>query len=159
MHRLLILCVLGLLGCRAAASQPQTTLPNPVDVSADDCTNTNVVWNRPPAEFSDDSPGIAFISDGCFGGRIFLGIHGTRRELERAENVPLGTGGEYSDGEYRVLIQRGRTLFRHEWECGADDPCQPGSPVVDAAYEARVRIWSKSGSWAVTGTLREYPEN
>jgi hypothetical protein len=159
MHRLLILSLLALLGCKAAASQPQTTLPNPIDVSADDCTATNLVWDKPPARFSDQNPGTPFISDGCFGDRIFLGIHGSKRELKRAENVPLGTGGEYSDGEYRVLVQRGPTLFRHESACGPDDPCQPGSVVVDAAYAARVRIWSKSGSWDVTGTLREYPEN
>lgn len=153
MHRPLIPCILALLAC-ACASEPKSALPNPVDVSGDDCTASVLVYDRPPPKAADAEPGVAFINDGCSGERIFLGIDGARRELRRAEDRPLGSGGTYSDGEYRVLVERGRIVRRGEVARPPDAFCpEPAEREFDASYEARVRIWSKTASWSVDGTL------
>jgi hypothetical protein len=142
-------CILVLAGC---GQEPSRVLPNPVDVSGDDCTASAFVYDRRYPKADGQELGTPFINDGCIGDRIFLGIHGMRRELTRKEDVPLGTGGPYSDGEYRVLVTRGRTLFRHEIE---DPQCaEPSTREYDVAYEANVRIWGKGQTWSIDGTLR-----
>jgi hypothetical protein len=160
MHRPLITCILGLLACEACASEPRSTLPNPIDVSGDDCTASVLVYDKPPpeadkpfSELTEADWGTAFINDGCAGDRIFLGIDGARRELKRSEERPLGEGGVYSDGEYRVLVKRGRMLRREEL-CPPGAECHaPERREYDVMYEAQVRIWSRSGSWSIDGTL------
>ena len=155
---LLIPCIVGLFACVACAPGHESVRPdlNLIDVSGDDCTASTFVYDRPPAESTLEDPGIPFINDGCFGDRIFLGIDSTRRELKRAENLSLGEGGAYTDGEYRVLVTRGQTVVR-------DEVCPPGTACHDSGgweyygkYAAQVRIWSKSGSsWTIRGTLVE----
>ena len=155
MRRPLGTCILGLLAAAGCASRPDGALPDPVDVSGDDCTASAFVYDTPPAR-ALDGEGIPFINDGCFGDRIFLGIHGARRELKRAENVPLGTGGEYSDGEYRVLVKRGAAVRRVADAGSPEETChEPGEREYGVTYPAEVRVRSSRGSWLVNGTLRE----
>ena len=151
MQRPLILCFLLLGACRPHPHAPETSLPHPLDVSGDDCTASAFVYDRPPG---DSVKGTPFINDGCFGERIFLGMDGTKRELTRAENVPLGTGGEYSDGKYHVQVIRGPLVRRvldyrpPDAECSGD-----GESEYSATYAATVRIRSRDRSWLIAGTL------
>jgi hypothetical protein len=153
MHRApLIVTTVALLACAACAPERARALPALMDVSGDDCTASALVFAGPHA--NPDSA-VAFINDGCAGDRIFLGIAGSRRELRRAANVPLGTGGAYSDGEYRVIVQRGRAIARTEVASPPDAFCpEPDQREYAAAYEATVRISSSAGSWTLFGTLR-----
>jgi hypothetical protein len=123
-----------------------------MDVSGDDCTASALVF---AGRHGNPDSAVAFINDGCIGDRIFLGIAGSRRELKRAANVPLGAGGDYSDGEYRVLVQRGRSVSRTVVASPPDAFCpEPHQREYAAAYEATVHIASSAGSWTVAGTLR-----
>ncbi|HEX2076903.1 MAG TPA: hypothetical protein VHG08_04315 [Longimicrobium sp.] len=127
-----------------------------MDVSGDDCTASVLVYDRPPSRATADDRGTPFINDGCWGKRIFLGIDGERRELTRAqEQLPLGLGGAYSDGEYRVLVKRGRIVSRVELTANEEGWCggDPGARVYDTAYEVEVHIWSWRESWRVDGAL------
>jgi hypothetical protein len=155
MHRPLITCILGLLACQACVPEPRGAIPDPIDVSGDDCTASTLVYDKLPSEFTGADPGVAFINDGCSGDRIFLGFDGSRRELTRAEDLSLGLGGEYSDGELRALVKRGRNTFRDGPCSPGDDSCDPEDPSYVAVYEARVHVWSGRRSWVVDGTLVE----
>jgi hypothetical protein len=148
-------CILGLFVCGACVPASEGAVPDLVDVSGDDCTASLLVYNKPPSQWTAADPGIAFVNNGCYGDRIFLGVDGSRRELKRSENLPLGTGGAYSDGEYRVLVKRGREVSRVEYPCPPDDPCDPNERRYDAVYEAQVRVWSSNGSWTINGTLHD----
>lgn len=155
MFRPLILCLLGMAACEGYSS-PQSLAPRLLDVSEDDCIDSQFVYDKPPAEASPANPGIAFINDGCYGDRIFLGINGERRELKRAENVQLGEGGAYSDGQYRVLVERGRLARRAVVYGPPDAFCHgeaEGEWEYDVTYEARVRIWSGTSAWTIDGAL------
>ncbi len=156
MTRPVFMCILGLLVCGACASAPESAAPELFDVSGDDCTVSVLVFSKPPSQRTAADPGIPFVNDGCYGDRIFLGVDGTRRELKRREDLPLGTGGEYSDGEYRVLVKRVREVSRREYPCPEDAACEPGEMLHDAVYETQVRIRSGSGSWTIDGTLLDY---
>jgi hypothetical protein len=153
MTRPVLTCVLGLVACAACIPSPESAAPELFDVSGDDCTASLLVFSKPPSQRTEADPGIPFVNDGCSGDRIFLGVEGTRRELKRREDLPLGTGGEYSDGEYRVLVTRVREVSRRDFPCPPDAPCEPGEMLHDAVYEAQVRIWSGSRSWTIAGTL------
>lgn len=147
-----IVITLWLLACAACAPDRPRPLPALMDVSGDDCTASALVY---AGRHANPDSAVAFINDGCIGDRIFLGIAGSRRELKRAANVPLGSGGAYSDGEYRVLVQRGPSISRMEVARPPDAFCpEPDEREYAAAYEATVRIWSSAGSWTVAGTLR-----
>jgi hypothetical protein len=144
-------CILVLLASGGCSREPGRVLPNPIDVSGDDCTASALVYDRRLTSADAPAAGTPFINDGCFGDRIFLGIDGERRELTRAENVPLGTGGEYSDGEYRVLVTRGRNVYRREVP---DGECGEPEREYAMAYDAHVRIRGEGRSWSIDGTLR-----
>lgn len=147
-----IVATLALLACAACAPDRTRPLPALMDVSGDDCTASALVF---AGRHANADSAVAFINDGCAGDRIFLGIAGSRRELKRAANVPLGTGGAYSDGEYHVLVQRGRPVARTVVASPPDAFCpEPDQREYAAAYEATVRISSSAGSWTLAGTLR-----
>lgn len=152
--RIIIICLAAALGCSREPADRERARPELMDVSADDCVGSLLVYDHPPAE-GKLSPvlGTPFINDGCWGGRIFLGINGERRELTRAEEeLPLGLGGAYSDAEYRVLVQRGRTLSRVEFTEESELFCDPPQGrKYYVAYEMKVRIWSAKGSWIIDG--------
>ncbi len=143
-------CILVLLAISGCAREPGRVLPDTIDVSGDDCTASALVYDRRLTSADAADAGTPFINDGCFGDRIFLGIHGVRRELKRAEDVPLGMGGEYSDGEYRVLVTRGRNVHRREIP---DGECAEPEREFAAAYDAHVRIRGEGRSWIIDGTL------
>ena len=158
MNCLRIVCLATLLACEGCSSAAENAAPENatldlMDVSGDDCTASVFVFDRPPVEGTADQ-GTPFINDGCFGNRIFLGIDGERRELTRAENLPLGLGGEYSDGEYRVLVTRGqnvrRVLATEEQEISCDEP---EGRVYFTTYEADVLIRSRNRSWRIDGAI------
>jgi hypothetical protein len=155
MNRLLIiLCFAAVPGCSRGSADRESAVPRLMDVSGDDCTASVLVYDKPPAEANPpEDPGTPFINDGCWGKRIFLGINGERRELTRAEDVPLGLGGPYSDDEYRVLVQRARTVSRVELtEEDGEISCEPPrGRKYDVVYEMDVRIWSAEGSWSIDG--------
>ncbi|HEU0015514.1 MAG TPA: hypothetical protein VFQ45_17660 [Longimicrobium sp.] len=154
MHRAVICCLAGLLAC--GTNPPRAhPLPPLMDVSGDDCTASILVFDKPPGEATLEEPGIPFINDGCWGGRIFLGIDGQRRELTRKEeSLPLGLGGAYSDGEYRVLVKRGKVFSRVGEPGETELPCQaPQATTYYVTYEVEVRIRSRRGSWTIHGAL------
>jgi hypothetical protein len=149
MHRRSIVCLALLVAC---APDPGGTVPTLMDVSGDDCTASALVYDKPASQATRGDRGTPFINDGCFGERIFLGIDGERRELTRAQDHPLGLGGAYSDGRYRVLVKRTRLASRvkivdNEEECGGD----PRAYYV--VYDVDVGIWSRGESWHVDGAL------
>lgn len=140
---------LGLLAAACAGTAPTPRLG---DVSADDCTASVLVYDAPPPADS----GTAFLNDGCWGERVFLGIDGQRRELRRAEDLPLGTGGPYSDGVYRVTVTRGDLARRQVAARPPDAACpEPTDTEFEAAYAARVEIRGPRGRWTINGTLRQ----
>ena len=146
-----IVPLVALLACAACAPDRARPLPPLMDVSGDDCTASALVFAGRDA--NADSA-VAFINDGCIGDRIFLGIAGSRRELTRAANVSLGSGGAYSDGEYRVIVERGRSVSRTVVASPPDAFCpEPDQREYAAVYETTVRITSSAGSWTVAGTL------
>ncbi len=158
MNRLRIVCLAALLACAGCSSAPENAArenaaPDLMDVSGDDCTASVFVFDKPPVEGTADK-GTPFINNGCYGDRIFLGIDGERRELTRSENLPLGSGGEYSDGEYRVLVTRGRAVRRvlatEDQEITCDEP---EGRVYFATYEADVLLRSGSRSWRIDGAI------
>ena len=150
---IIIVCVAAVLGCSREPANRESARPQLMDVSADDCVASVLVYDHPPAEGNPPHDlGTPFINDGCWGKRIFLGIYGERRELTRAEELPLGLGGAYSDGEYRVLVKRGRTLTRVEFTEESEISCDPPQGRKYAvAYEMEVRILSAKGSWIIDG--------
>lgn len=149
----ILLCVAGVLGCSRAPVHRESARPRLMDVSADDCVVSVLVYDHPPTEGNPSrDPGTPFINDRCWGKRIFLGINGERRELTRADELPLGLGGAYSDGEYRVLVTRGRTLARVESTEESEISCDPPQGrKYKVAYEMNVRIRSARGSWVIDG--------
>lgn len=155
MNRLPILvCLLPVLACSPDSADRESAAPRLVDVSGDDCTVSVLVYDKPPADATPAGDrGTPFINDGCWGKRIFLGINGERRELTRAEDVPLGLGGPYSDDEYRVLVQRARTVSRVEFtEEEGEISCEPPrGRKYNVVYEMDVRISSAEGSWSIDG--------
>jgi hypothetical protein len=155
MKRLPAPCILAVLAA-ACVARPNDARPSLMDVSGDDCTASVLVYDRPPSTPAAADSGVAFINDGCAGDRVFLGIDGARRELKRAQELPLGSGGAYSDGDLRVLVKRGRMAFRTLAHAPPDADCaDPLHREYEAAYEARVQIGSGSRSWSIDGTLRQ----
>jgi hypothetical protein len=150
---IIIICLAAGLRCSREPANRESARPQLMDVSADDCVVSVLVYDQPPAAGnSSKDPGTPFINDGCWGKRIFLGIDGERRELTRAEELPLGLGGAYSDGEYRVLVKRGRTLSRVEFTEESEISCDPPQGrKYSVAYEMEVRIWSANRSWIIDG--------
>jgi hypothetical protein len=150
---IIIVCVAAVLGCSREPAHRESARPRLMDVSADDCVASLLVYDHPPAEGNPSGDlGTPFINDGCWGKRIFLGINGERRELTRAQDLPLGLGGAYSDGEYRVLVKRGRTLSRVQLTEESEILCDPPQGrKYSVVYEMKVRIWSASGSWTIDG--------
>ncbi|HEV3051418.1 MAG TPA: hypothetical protein VGX50_14035 [Longimicrobium sp.] len=150
---IIIICLAAVLGCSREPANRESARPQLMDVSADDCVVSMLVYDHPPAEGNPSRDlGTPFINDGCWGKRIFLGINGERRELTRAEELPFGLGGAYSDGEYRVLVKRGRTLSRVEVTEESEISCDPPQGrKYSVAYEMEVRIWSANGSWIIDG--------
>jgi hypothetical protein len=128
-----------------------------IDVSGDDCTSSAFVYDATPSSGRDLDSATAFINDGCVGDRIFLGINAERRELRRAENVPLGTGGEYSDSIYRVRVRRGRLVSRSVVYEHPDAQCPDSThKELELVYDAEVVIAARGlGSRTIQGTLRE----
>jgi hypothetical protein len=148
-----LLAVAALAACEGAAPAPPP--PALMDVSGDDCTASALVYDRPSAEATAADPGTAFLNDGCAGDRVFLGIDGERRELTRAEDAPLGTGGPYADGAYALTVVRRALATR---VAGDDTECHdPAASMFDLAWDVEVRIRARSGAaWTVDGTLREW---
>jgi hypothetical protein len=139
----------------AAAPERRPSLEGLIDVSGDDCTVSSFVYDAPPG--AELASATAFINDGCFGDRIFLGINGERRELRRAENTPLGTGGEYSDSIYRVAVKRGRLISRTVDYEYPDAQCQDSThKELTLLHEAEVVIAASGvGERTIQGTLWE----
>jgi hypothetical protein len=153
-HRpIIIIGLAAVLGCTRGPADRESARPQLMDVSADDCEVSVLVYDHSPAEGNPSTDlGTPFINDGCWGKRIFLGIDGERRELTRAEELPLGSGGAYSDGEYRVLVKRGRTLSRVESTEESEIFCDPPQGrKYFVAYEMKVHVWSANGSWVIDG--------
>ena len=150
---IIIICLAAVLGCSREPADRESARPQLMDVSADDCVVSVLVYDHPPAEGNpSEDLGTPFINDGCWGKRIFLGINGERRELTRPDELPLGSGGAYSDGVYRVLVKRGRTLSRVEFTEESEISCDsPHGRKYSVAYEMKVRIWSAKGSWIIDG--------
>jgi hypothetical protein len=150
MNRLpVITCLAAIMGCSREAADREIARPLLMDVSADDCAVSVLVYDQPPVGGNPSRDlGTPFINDGCWGKRIFLGIDGERR----AEELPLGLGGAYSDGEYRVLVKRGRTLSRVEFTDESEIFCEPPQGrKYSVAYEMKVRMWSAHNSWIIDG--------
>jgi len=122
-----------------------------IDVSGDDCTASALIYDRPPGGAAA-GPGVAFVNDGCAGDRIFLGFGGTRLELRRSEDGPLGTGGAYSDEHLRVEVVRGREVRRAEV---AEPQCGSGGREWEVSREVRVTITAGELSWVIDGTLED----
>jgi hypothetical protein len=124
--------------------------PRLFDVSGDDCTASALIYASPPA------PRVAFVNDGCFGERIFLGVDGVRRELTRSQNVPLGEGGEYSGGGWRAVVSRGRRLSRSGGSPADDDECAgDGEHEYLLVYEVTVRVRDAARELVIPGTLEQ----
>jgi hypothetical protein len=145
---------------RAVSAAPRAERPPSlhglIDVSGDDCTASAFVYDAAPSPRTVDSA-TPFINDGCFGDRIFLGINGERRELRRPENVPLGTGGEYRDSIYRVVVRRGRLVSRAAANAPPEAQCQDSTHTeLELVYEAEVVIAARGvGARTLRGTLLE----
>ena len=135
----------------AACSSQRTPASRLMDVSGDDCTASALVYDAPPASSIRGTP---FINDGCSGDRILFGIDGTRRELTRPEDVPLGEGGPYSDAEYRVSVVRGPIFVRDTIPAGDESVCNdPSTREYESVYQARVLVRSAADSFAIDGAL------
>ena len=153
---IIIICLAAVLGCSREPADRESARPQLMDVAGSDCVVSVLVYDRPPlplAEVNDAADlGTPFINDRCWGKRIFLGINGEERELTRAEDLPLGVGSAYSDGEYRVLVKRGRTVSRVEFTEESEIHCDPPQGRKYAvSYEMKVHITSAKGSWVIDG--------